>query len=115
MSRPLLYYRVNVAGLVNVLEAMLRYRTRTIVLSSSCATYGIPDRLPIAEEAPQRPIYGRSKLAGEQILTDARSAEKLRVAQFSDFDWRMFGGKATGFGKRTTWLPLVVNTVERVT
>jgi UDP-arabinose 4-epimerase len=52
------------------------------VFSSSRATYGIPDRLPIAEDAPQRPInpYGRSKLAGEQILTDARSAEKLRVA-----------------------------------
>src|SRR6202011_6010784 len=76
MSRPLDYYRVNVAGLVNVLEAMLRHGTRTIVFSSSCATYGIPDRPPIAESAPQRPInpYGRSKLAGEQILADARAA-----------------------------------------
>src|SRR5262245_47013189 len=41
MSRPLAYYRVNVAGLINVLEAMLRHDTRTIVFSSSCATYGI--------------------------------------------------------------------------
>jgi UDP-arabinose 4-epimerase len=82
MSRPLPYYRVNVAGLLNVLDAMLRYGTSTIVFSSSCATYGIPDRLPIAATAPQRPInpYGRSKLAGEQILADARSAEGLRVA-----------------------------------
>ena len=74
MSRPLDYYRVNVAGLVNLLEAMLRHGTRTIVFSSSCATYGIPDRLPIAESAPQRPInpYGRSKLAGEQILGPTR-------------------------------------------
>jgi UDP-arabinose 4-epimerase len=82
MSRPLAYYRVNVAGLVNVLEAMLRHGTRTIVFSSSCATYGIPDRIPIAESAPQRPInpYGRSKLACEQILADACSAEGLRVA-----------------------------------
>jgi UDP-arabinose 4-epimerase len=74
MSRPLDYYRVNVAGLVNVLEAMLRHGTRTIVFSSSCATYGIPDRPPIAESAPQRPInpYGRSKLAGEQILGPTR-------------------------------------------
>ena len=46
MSRPLAYYRINVAGLVNVIEAMLRYGTRTIVFSSSCATYGIPDHLP---------------------------------------------------------------------
>src|SRR5262249_4178431 len=82
MSRPLPCYRVNVAGLLNVLDAMLRYGTSIIVFSSSCATYGIPDRLPIAATAPQRPInpYGRSKLAGEQILADALSAEGLRVA-----------------------------------
>ena len=88
MSRPLDYYRVNVAGLVNVLEAMLRHGTRVIVFSSSCATYGIPDRLPIAESAPQRPInpYGCSKLAGEQILADARAAEGLRVAMLRYFN-----------------------------
>ena len=56
VTRPLAYYRVNVAGLVNVVDAMLRHKTRTIVFSSSCATYGIPDRLPIVETAPQRPI-----------------------------------------------------------
>jgi UDP-arabinose 4-epimerase len=88
MSRPLAYYRVNVAGLVNVLEAMLRYGTRTIVFSSSCATYGIPDRLPIAESAPQRPInpYGRSKLAGEQILADAHNAHGWRIAMLRYFN-----------------------------
>jgi UDP-arabinose 4-epimerase len=88
MSQPLAYYRVNVGGHINVLEAMLRHRVRTIVFSSSCATYGIPEELPIAESAPQRPInpYGRSKLAGEQILTDARAAEGLRVAMLRYFN-----------------------------
>jgi UDP-arabinose 4-epimerase len=88
VSHPLAYYRVNVAGLVSVLEAMLRYGTRTIVFSSSCATYGIPDRLPIAENAPQRPInpYGRSKLAGEQILEDVRTVKELRVAMLRYFN-----------------------------
>jgi len=88
MKAPLAYYRVNVAGLVNVIEAMLRHGTRTIVFSSSCATYGIPDALPIAESAPQRPInpYGRSKLAGEQILADARAAHGLRVAVLRYFN-----------------------------
>src|SRR5262245_17960132 len=88
MSRPLAYYRVNVMGLVNVLDAMLRSGTRTIVFSSSCATYGIPDCLPIAESAPQRPInpYGRSKLAGEQILADAHAAEGLHVAMLRYFN-----------------------------
>jgi UDP-arabinose 4-epimerase len=82
LARPLAYYRVNVAGLVNVVETMLRHGTDTIVFSSSCATYGIPDSLPITERTPQRPInpYGRSKLAGEQILTDVRTSEGLRVA-----------------------------------
>jgi UDP-arabinose 4-epimerase len=82
VSQPLAYYRVNLAGFVNVVEAMLRHGTSRIVLSSSCATYGIPDSLPIAESAPQRPInpYGRSKLACEQILTDACAAADLRAA-----------------------------------
>jgi UDP-arabinose 4-epimerase len=88
MSHPLAYYRVNVAGLVNVLDAMLRYGTRTIVFSSSCATYGIPDRLRIAENTPQRPInpYGRSKLAGEQILADVGTAEGFHFAMLRYFN-----------------------------
>src|SRR6516164_2076996 len=88
MSQPLAYYHVNVAGLINVVEAMLRHGTKTIVFSSSCATYGIPDALPIAESAPQRIInpYGRSKLAGEQILADALAAEGLRVAVLRYFN-----------------------------
>jgi UDP-arabinose 4-epimerase len=82
VTRPLAYYRVNVAGLVNVAEAMLRHGTRTIVFSSSCATYGIPDSLPIVETALQGPInpYGRSKLTCEQILIDTCAAKDLRFA-----------------------------------
>jgi UDP-arabinose 4-epimerase len=82
MSQPLAYYRVNVGGLVNAVEAMLRHGAHTIVFSSSCATYGLPDTLPIPESAPQRPIipYGRSKLAGEQILADTHAAEGIRFA-----------------------------------
>ena len=82
VANPLAYYKCNVTGLVNVLEAMVRHGVEEIVFSSSCATYGIPDRIPIAETDPQRPInpYGRSKLACEQILIDAASAHKFRFA-----------------------------------
>jgi UDP-glucose 4-epimerase len=88
MSQPLAYYRANVTGLINLVEAMLRHGAKTIVFSSSCATYGIPDALPIAESASQHPInpYGRSKLAGEQILSDARAAEGVRVAVLRYFN-----------------------------
>jgi UDP-glucose-4-epimerase GalE len=88
VTRPLSYYRVNVAGLVNVLEAMIRHLTKTIVFSSSCATYGIPEKLPITESAPQHPInpYGRTKLACEQIVADACEAQHLRVAMLRYFN-----------------------------
>jgi UDP-arabinose 4-epimerase len=48
IKQPLAYYRNNVSGLINVLDAMVR---DTIVFSSSCATYGVPNALPIAEAA----------------------------------------------------------------
>jgi UDP-arabinose 4-epimerase len=82
VEQPLAYYRINIAGLINVLDAMARFGARTIVFSSSCATYGIPVMLPITESAPQNPIspYGRSKLACEQILADVAAASGLSTA-----------------------------------
>ena len=82
VEQPLAYYRINVAGLINVLDAMLRFGTPTIVFSSSCATYGIPATLPVVEDAPQIPIspYGRSKLACEHILADVAAATGLAAA-----------------------------------
>jgi UDP-arabinose 4-epimerase len=78
-SEPLAYYKVNVSGLINVLDAMIRNSVKKIIFSSSCATYGIPDSVPIAEGSPQRPIspYGRSKLVCEQIIKDTASAHGL--------------------------------------
>jgi UDP-arabinose 4-epimerase len=81
-AAPLSYYRVNVTGMINLLDAMVRNGTEKIIFSSSCATYGIPDKMPISEGTPQRPIspYGRSKFACEQILKDAASAHGLHFA-----------------------------------
>jgi UDP-arabinose 4-epimerase len=88
VAQPLAYYQNNVSGLINLLEAMVRYGVDTIVFSSSCATYGIPEVLPISEDAPQRPIspYGHSKLMGEQILKNLASAHKLRIALLRYFN-----------------------------
>jgi UDP-arabinose 4-epimerase len=87
-SNPIAYYKTNVAGMVNVLEAMARNDTENIVFSSSCTTYGIPDAVPIPESAPQRPIspYGRSKLVCEQMLKDVAHSRQLRFAIFRYFN-----------------------------
>lgn len=87
-SEPARYYKTNVSGMVNLLEAMLGNGTNKIVFSSSCTTYGIPDSLPISENAQQRPIspYGRSKLMCEQILKDVASSHKLSFAIFRYFN-----------------------------
>lgn len=76
MSQPEPYYRTNVAGTLNVLQAMREASVERIVFSSSCATYGVPVKLPITEATPQQPInpYGRSKLMVEHMLADYAQA-----------------------------------------
>src|ERR1700739_2228615 len=80
VADPLSYYKTNIAGMVNVLEAMSEAATDKIVFSSSCAIYGIPESVPIAESAAQRPIspYGRSKLMCEQMIKDTAAARNRR-------------------------------------
>jgi UDP-glucose 4-epimerase len=70
MTHPEIYFRNNVVGGVNLSESMLRAGVKRIVFSSTCASYGQPDRIPITEDMPQRPAnpYGDSKLAFEKIL-----------------------------------------------
>jgi UDP-arabinose 4-epimerase len=81
VTDPASYYRNNVGGTLSLLDAMRATGVRDLVFSSTCASYGIPDSVPILEEAPQRPInpYGRSKLMVEQILADYGSAYGLRA------------------------------------
>ena len=70
MRDPYKYFHNNVGGGLNLLKAMVENGVRRFVFSSTCATYGIPDRVPIDEGAAQRPInpYGESKLMFEKIL-----------------------------------------------
>jgi UDP-glucose 4-epimerase len=70
MEHPERYFRNNVAGGIHLVQAMLAADVPRIVFSSTCATYGIPDRTPIREDFPQRPAnpYGESKLMLERIL-----------------------------------------------
>ena len=85
---PAKYYRNNVAGTLSLLDACRSEGVDTVVFSSSCATYGIPDTLPIAETTPQRPInpYGRTKLIVEQVLADYANAYGSRYAALRYFN-----------------------------
>jgi len=73
---PVGYYRSNCAGLINVASAMRACDVNVIVFSSSASVYGNTDKMPIAEDAPTRPIstYGITKLFGEQFLNRVVSA-----------------------------------------
>ena len=70
MRDPFKYFHNNVGGGLNLLKAMVENSVNRFVFSSTCATYGIPDRVPIDEGAAQRPInpYGESKLMFEKVL-----------------------------------------------
>jgi UDP-glucose-4-epimerase GalE len=67
---PALYYRNNVSGTLTLLDAMRESGVENIVFSSTCATYGLPETVPIAETTPQHPVnaYGETKLAIERAL-----------------------------------------------
>lgn len=79
VADPAKYYRNNVAGTLSVLEALRRADCDRLVFSSSCATYGVPEALPISEKTPQSPInpYGRTKLIGEWMIADYAAAYGL--------------------------------------
>lgn len=70
MENPMKYFRNNVAGGIHLLSAMREAEVGRIIFSSTCATYGIPDEVPIREDFSQDPVnpYGRSKLMFEQML-----------------------------------------------
>lgn len=80
VSEPYLYYDNNVAGTLALLDAMRSAGCDKIVFSSTCATYGAPETVPIVETTPQAPVnpYGMSKLMVEAILKDASAAYGLR-------------------------------------
>src|SRR5690348_1103808 len=70
MANPGKYFRNNVANGLKLLEAAVAVRVKKFVFSSTCATYGPPERVPMTEDLPQRPInpYGESKLMIERML-----------------------------------------------
>lgn len=82
VTDPRKYYRNNVSNTVSMLDAMHAAGIKKLVFSSTCATYGVPPKVPMTEDLPQNPInpYGDSKLMVEHILKDVAKAEGLAFA-----------------------------------
>jgi UDP-glucose 4-epimerase len=88
MELPRKYFDNNVSKTLALLDALLDAGVDTIVFSSSCATYGVPRNLPIAEDHPQSPInpYGASKLFAENVLHWYEQAYSLRYMNLRYFN-----------------------------
>jgi UDP-glucose 4-epimerase len=88
VTDPAKYYRNNVLGTLTLLESMLAASMKNFVFSSTCATYGIPNFIPLTEDHPQNPInpYGTTKLMVEKILTDFDVAYNFKSVCFRYFN-----------------------------
>ena len=88
VQQPLKYYQNNFVATLGLLEAMLAEKIMKFVFSSTCATYGIPERMPMTEDLPQHPInpYGQTKLDVENLLKSLAVAHGLSFAAFRYFN-----------------------------
>jgi UDP-glucose-4-epimerase GalE len=88
MTNPRRYFRNNTVNTLNLLDAMIDHGVTRIVFSSTCATYGIPTRVPIDESHPQQPVnpYGQSKVFVERILHWYDVAYALRSVSLRYFN-----------------------------
>jgi len=88
VQQPLKYYQNNFVATLRLLEAMLAEKVMKFVFSSTCATYGVPERMPMTEDLPQHPInpYGQTKLDVENLLKSLATAHGLSFAAFRYFN-----------------------------
>jgi UDP-glucose 4-epimerase len=98
MQNPYKYFFNNVSCGLNILDAMVEHGVKRFVFSSTCATYGIPEIVPIDEQAPQRPVnpYGESKLIFEKIL---RWYDQIHGVVFAALRYFNAAGATEAFGE----------------
>lgn len=114
-SEPLKYYHNNVYGTLNLLQAMIEANVNKIVFSSTCATYGIPQKETLDEDHPQNPInnYGQTKLVAEKMLKACNEANGLNFVALRYFN--ASGADASGVigenhSPETHLIPLILLT-----
>jgi UDP-glucose-4-epimerase GalE len=114
VERPLLYYENNFMATVSLLKNIIGFGCMPVVFSSSCASYGVPERIPISEDHPQRPInpYGQSKLFVERVLADLNVAYGLpwiSLRYFNAAGADPAGEIGEAHDPETHLIPLVIN------
>ncbi len=117
VTDPQKYYINNVVGTTNLLNAMLRHGVKKIVFSSTCATYGEPQYIPMDEQHPQNPInpYGRTKLMIEQIFADYERAYGLKhiaLRYFNAAGCAQDGSIGESHNPETHLIPLVLKAIK---
>jgi UDP-glucose 4-epimerase len=98
MTNPSKYFRNNVSNGINLLDMAVEAGVRKIVFSSTCATFGVPERVPLDESLPQNPInpYGESKLLFEKIL---RWYDEIHGLRFTALRYFNAAGATKLFGE----------------
>ena len=115
MEDPMKYFRNNVTGGIHLVEAMLAAQVKKFIFSSTCATYGYPDRVPMTEDLPQRPVnpYGESKLMFEKVLLWAQEQKGIHPVFLRYFN---ASGATERYGEdhhpETHLIPLVLQVAQ---
>jgi UDP-glucose 4-epimerase len=117
VERPLMYYHNNVGITIGVLEAMKEAGVQRFVFSSTCATYGNPDHVPITEDEKKAPVspYGRSKLMVEKILEDTMEGDKnfkfAALRYFNASGCAMDGSLGEDHDPETHLIPVILQAI----
>ncbi len=117
VENPQKYFENNVIGTLNLLEVMLSHEVKKIVFSSTCATYGNPQYMPLDEKHPQAPInaYGRTKFFIEQIFNDYERAYGLKhiaLRYFNAAGCSKDGEIGESHDPETHLIPLVLKAIK---
>ena len=117
VENPQKYFENNVIGTLNLLEVMLKHNVKKIVFSSTCATYGNPEYMPLDEKHTQKPInaYGRTKFFIEQIFNDYETAYGLKhiaLRYFNAAGCSPDGEIGESHNPETHLIPLVLKAIK---
>ncbi|KAB1647556.1 MULTISPECIES: UDP-glucose 4-epimerase GalE [unclassified Pseudoclavibacter] len=115
VERPLWYYRQNLDGLNNVLQAMVDADAQNIVFSSSAAVYGEPDVAVVPEDVVCQPInpYGQTKFAGEWLIDAVARAHGIHVAKLRYFNVAGSGWDDLGDPAILNLVPMVFDRIAQ--